>query len=305
MQFSQVAAAGRDGELRRAASRRGRSHEVARAARRDARSSRMRTVPARLRVGHRSRTLAITGLIAGPDLNRVVDLSGEVRDAAARRACVLSKMLADVLGASAGRRASRSRCSRAARPVREVRGRAARRRQHGPAGLHGDRRAAPPDARGRHRSPARTCWSTRRAWTRSIARAEGDAGRRRRRAHARRRSQSFRGLMAENMNDHDRLQRALRRRSSPSASSTTPRASRSPSAAASWPACACSASRAARSRSILLGELALLTLARPAARACVIGYGLARLLMLAFENEVYRLPARRHAAERRLVGARR
>ena len=38
----------------------------------------MRVVPARLRVGHRHRTLAVTGLVASPTLNRVVERSGRV-----------------------------------------------------------------------------------------------------------------------------------------------------------------------------------------------------------------------------------
>lgn len=61
----------------------------------------MRSVPVRLRAGHRSRTLAITGLPAAPQLNRVVD-----RDRGARtlpeEGVVLSKMLGEILGVAPG-----------------------------------------------------------------------------------------------------------------------------------------------------------------------------------------------------------
>jgi putative ABC transport system permease protein len=60
-----------------------------------------RSVPARLRVAQRSRIVAITGLVAQPELNRVVDVTG----AALRLppdGLVLSDMLAEVLGARQG-----------------------------------------------------------------------------------------------------------------------------------------------------------------------------------------------------------
>lgn len=60
-----------------------------------------RTVPARLRAGHRARIVAITGLIAQPELNRVVDVTG----AALRLppdGLVLSEKLAEVLGVRQG-----------------------------------------------------------------------------------------------------------------------------------------------------------------------------------------------------------
>jgi putative ABC transport system permease protein len=78
----------------------------------------LRTVPARLRVGHRSRQLAITGQIARPDLARVVDLSGEVLTLPPD-GIVISKVLGDVLGARAGDRVS-VEVLEGARPVREV-----------------------------------------------------------------------------------------------------------------------------------------------------------------------------------------
>jgi putative ABC transport system permease protein len=61
----------------------------------------MRNVPVRLRVGNRSRTLGITGLPANPDLNRVVDRSGRPVPLPLD-GLVLSKMLADILGVTAG-----------------------------------------------------------------------------------------------------------------------------------------------------------------------------------------------------------
>ena len=61
----------------------------------------MRTVPARLRYGTHARTLAITGLEADPDLNRVVDQAGRPH-ALPPEGLVLSKVLASVLGAAPG-----------------------------------------------------------------------------------------------------------------------------------------------------------------------------------------------------------
>ncbi len=61
----------------------------------------MRAVPARFRSGHRSRTLAITGVPADPELNRIVDRRG--REIAAPQAgLVLSQMLGDILGVAPG-----------------------------------------------------------------------------------------------------------------------------------------------------------------------------------------------------------
>ena len=61
----------------------------------------MRTVPARLRVGHRSRTLAITGLVETPELSRVVDRSrGPV--SLPLEGVILSKLLADILMVAPG-----------------------------------------------------------------------------------------------------------------------------------------------------------------------------------------------------------
>lgn len=61
----------------------------------------MRVVPARLRVGHRHRTLAVTGLVASPGLNRVVERSGRVITLP-ERGLVLSKMLGGILGVGKG-----------------------------------------------------------------------------------------------------------------------------------------------------------------------------------------------------------
>jgi putative ABC transport system permease protein len=61
----------------------------------------MRVVPARLRVGHRSRTLAITGLPANPTLNRVIDRErGPL--SLPPHGLVLSKMLAEILHVAPG-----------------------------------------------------------------------------------------------------------------------------------------------------------------------------------------------------------
>jgi len=61
----------------------------------------MRVVPARLRVGHRHRTLAVTGLVAEPSLNRVVDRHGGVVSLPPQ-GLVLSKMLGEILGVGPG-----------------------------------------------------------------------------------------------------------------------------------------------------------------------------------------------------------
>ena len=61
----------------------------------------MRSVPVRLRVGHRSRMLAITGLLATPELSRVVDRTrGPL--SLPPDGLVLSKLLADILGVKPG-----------------------------------------------------------------------------------------------------------------------------------------------------------------------------------------------------------
>jgi putative ABC transport system permease protein len=61
----------------------------------------MRVVPARLRVGVRSRTLALTGLEPDPDLNRIIDQQGRPR-VLPPEGLVLSRMLGGVLGAGPG-----------------------------------------------------------------------------------------------------------------------------------------------------------------------------------------------------------
>jgi putative ABC transport system permease protein len=60
-----------------------------------------RAVPARIRVGHRSRQIAVVGLPPAPDLNRVVDRSGRVV-ALPPDGLVLSETLAGILGARRG-----------------------------------------------------------------------------------------------------------------------------------------------------------------------------------------------------------
>ena len=78
----------------------------------------VRSVPARLRFGHRSRQLAITGQLARPDLSRVVDLSGEVI-ALPPEGLVISQILGEVLGVKPGDRVT-VEVLEGARPVREV-----------------------------------------------------------------------------------------------------------------------------------------------------------------------------------------
>ncbi|MDH4066123.1 MAG: ABC transporter permease, partial [Acidobacteriota bacterium] len=78
----------------------------------------LRVVPARLRVGHRHRTLAVTGLVADPQLNRVVERTGGVL-ALPPSGLVLSKMLGEILGVEAGGTVS-VEVLEGARPVFEV-----------------------------------------------------------------------------------------------------------------------------------------------------------------------------------------
>jgi putative ABC transport system permease protein len=78
----------------------------------------MRTVPVRLRAGHRSRTLAITGLPADPQLNRVIDRSrGPV--SLPPEGLVLSKLLAEILDVSPGQ-SLQVEVLEGNRPVRDV-----------------------------------------------------------------------------------------------------------------------------------------------------------------------------------------
>jgi len=79
----------------------------------------MRVVPARLRVGARSRTLALTGLNPDPDLNRVVDQQGRPRPLPPE-GLVLSRMLGVVLGAGPGDMVQ-VEVLEGRRPVRQVR----------------------------------------------------------------------------------------------------------------------------------------------------------------------------------------
>jgi len=79
----------------------------------------MRVVPARLRVGARSRTLALTGLEPAPDLNRVVDQEGRPH-VLPPEGLVLSRMLGVVLGVGAGDLVQVEMLE-GRRPVRQVR----------------------------------------------------------------------------------------------------------------------------------------------------------------------------------------
>jgi putative ABC transport system permease protein len=78
----------------------------------------IRTVAARLRVGHRSRQLAVIGLVAEPYLNRVVDAEGHVLTLPPE-GLVLSEKLAEILHARAGDRVT-IEVLEGARPIREA-----------------------------------------------------------------------------------------------------------------------------------------------------------------------------------------
>jgi putative ABC transport system permease protein len=78
----------------------------------------MRSVPVRLRAGHRSRTLAITGLPAAPHLNRVVNQDGRALSLPAE-GLVLSKMLGDILDVAPGQ-SLQVEVLEGLRPVRDV-----------------------------------------------------------------------------------------------------------------------------------------------------------------------------------------
>ena len=257
----------------------------------------MRSVPVRLRAGHRSRTLAITGLPETPRLNRIVNRERSRAVAARRRPRAVDD----------ARRHSR-RLARRPAAGRGARGEAVR--------------AAGP---GRRRSSTTasgcrpTCGSTR--FARCSAKAASITGAAVTldpaaigRFYAAVKAlpavagvalrdvtlQNFRETMAREHEPADLLQRDVRRRSSRSAWSTTRRASRSRSGSASWRACACWDSRAAEISLILLGELAVLTLlALPV--GAVIGYGLGELIMTGFNNEMYRLSFVTSAGDHRLV----
>ena len=112
----------------------------------------MRSVPVRLRAGHRSRTLAITGLPRTPHLNRVVDRGGRALSLP-DDGLVLSRMLADILDVAPGQ-SLQVEVLEGEQPVRDVPVVALVDDSHGASGLHADRRRAPADARRRRRSPA-------------------------------------------------------------------------------------------------------------------------------------------------------
>jgi putative ABC transport system permease protein len=61
----------------------------------------MRSVPVRIRFGHRSRTLAISGVPAAPRLNRLADRRGRIT-VLPEQGLVLSKMLGETLGLQVG-----------------------------------------------------------------------------------------------------------------------------------------------------------------------------------------------------------
>ena len=78
----------------------------------------IRAVPARLRAGHRSRTLAITGLPTSPRLNRVVDRRGDPKSLPPD-GLVVSKMLAAILDVTPGQ-SVQVEVLEGARPTRSV-----------------------------------------------------------------------------------------------------------------------------------------------------------------------------------------
>jgi putative ABC transport system permease protein len=78
----------------------------------------MRSVPVRLRAGHRSRTLAITGLPAVPTLNRVVDRDGDAKPLPSE-GLLLSKVLAGILAVTPGESVA-VEALEGARPRRDV-----------------------------------------------------------------------------------------------------------------------------------------------------------------------------------------
>jgi putative ABC transport system permease protein len=109
----------------------------------------MRTVPARIRAGTRSRTLAITGLTAMPRLMRVIDRThGPSGNATGR-----TGPLADARPGPWSCRGGHAACRSAGRTPSGARrtGRRDGRRRARPAGLHAARSAASIAARGRHR----------------------------------------------------------------------------------------------------------------------------------------------------------
>ncbi|MGE0455235.1 MAG: ABC transporter permease [Vicinamibacteria bacterium] len=79
----------------------------------------LRQVPARLRFAHRYRHLAVTGLVADPTLNRVVDIQGRPVSVPAE-GLLLSKVLGRVLGVRAGDSVTLE-VLEGARPVRQAR----------------------------------------------------------------------------------------------------------------------------------------------------------------------------------------
>lgn len=79
----------------------------------------MRTVPVRLRAGHRHRTLAVSGLVADPALNRVLDRTGGAVTLPTD-GLVLSRVLGEILGVGEGDTV-RVEVLEGARPVRDVR----------------------------------------------------------------------------------------------------------------------------------------------------------------------------------------
>jgi len=78
----------------------------------------LRSVPVRLRHGHRSRNLAILGLLSSPTLNRIVDRSGRVLELPPD-GLLISKTLADVLQVVPGERVVLE-VLEGRRPVREA-----------------------------------------------------------------------------------------------------------------------------------------------------------------------------------------
>lgn len=78
----------------------------------------LRSVPVRLRRGHRSRNLTVLGLPEAPTLNRIVDLSGRIV-APPPQGLLLSQTLAEILQVSAGDHVQME-VLEGSRPVRDV-----------------------------------------------------------------------------------------------------------------------------------------------------------------------------------------
>ena len=200
------AAPGRDGAASSSRSRRDAVATRCRGCRACCDVEPLRIVPARLRAGHRvTAPLPITGLLADPRSTAssiviggaVVTLpagrTGALADARAR--CSTSRAGGHGHGGGARGRAAGARGRRRRRLVDDT---------FGLLGLHGDRRAAPSAARGRHAVGRRSARGPGADRTRSTRAAQGDCRRWPAWRSTRRVIRNFRDTMAENMNVIDR-----------------------------------------------------------------------------------------------------